>query len=158
MNGKIQKSLFWAVIMTEASHVFCCVFPTLFSLIGLLAGLGMIATLPPSMVALHAFMHEWEVPMIIGSGIVLTLGWAALWYGGRIDCHSTGCDHGTCVPRQKRAHLAMKIASVLFVVNVLVYSLIHRTDDAAIPQPVMQGAEQTSHGGNGAFGHEGHEH
>jgi hypothetical protein len=128
MNSKLQKSLTWAVIASESSHVFCCVFPTLFSVVGLLAGMGMIITLPPGMIALHNLLHEWEVPMILISGVILALGWLAAWHGEKVDCHSTGCAHGACAPRKKRAHLVLKIATVLFVCNVLIYTLVHRSD------------------------------
>ncbi len=127
MKQAIQKSLNWAVILSETSHVFCCVFPTIFSLIGILAGVGMFTVMPASLISAHNFIHELEVPMIISSGVILALGWAVTWYSGRIDCHSTGCAHGTCAPRKSRAHLVLKIATVLFVVNVVVYATIHRS-------------------------------
>lgn len=127
MKQSLQKSLNWAVLLSETSHVFCCVLPTVFSLMGLLAGLGVVATLPPSMIALHDILHHWELPMIIASGAVLALGWGATWYSDRIDCHSTGCCHGACAPRKNKAHVILKIATVLFVVNVAVYALIHRS-------------------------------
>lgn len=127
MKESLQNSLNWAVLLSETSHVFCCVLPTVFSLMGLLAGLGVVATLPPSMIALHDILHHWELPMIIASGAVLALGWGATWYSDRIDCHSTGCCHDACAPRKNKAHVILKIATVLFVVNVAVYALIHRS-------------------------------
>lgn len=129
MKQAVQKSLTWAVILSETSHIFCCVFPTVFSLLGLLAGLGIVGTIPGFMVTFHEFMHAWEVPMIVLSGVILAIGWAAVWYGDKIDCcHSTGCSHGTCKPRRNRAHLVLKIATLLFVFNVLIYSFIHKAD------------------------------
>ncbi len=128
MKTKIQKSLTVAVIASEGMHIFCCVFPTLFSLLGLLAGFGMIAALPPFMIAFHEIMHDWEVPMIAASGFILMLAWAVVWYSNKIDCHSSGCAHGECSPRKVRAHTILKIATFLFVVNVIVYTTIHRSD------------------------------
>jgi len=127
MNQKIQKSLIWAVILSESSHLFCCVLPTIVSLMGLLAGLGMVATLPAGVLELHEFLHAWEVPMIAMSGVILALGWLAIRYSDKVDCHSTGCVHGACAPRKSRAHLVLKIATVLFIFNVLVYTLVHRS-------------------------------
>lgn len=128
MKQYIQKSLSLAVIASEGMHVFCCVLPTLFSLMGLLAGLGVVAALPPSMIAFHDFMHDWEVPMIVASGIILALGWAAVVYSDKVDCHSSGCAHGACAPRKTRAHKILIVASVLFFVNVVIYFGVHRSD------------------------------
>ena len=128
MKETIQKSLGFAVIASEGVHIFCCVLPTLFSLLGLLAGLGVIAVLPPAIIAFHDVMHEWEVTIIAASGFVLALGWAAAWYSKRIDCHSSGCAHGACAPQKNRAHTILKFASILFVVNVLIYTTVHRSD------------------------------
>ncbi len=127
MRQSLQKSLTWAVILSETSHVFCCVLPTVFSLLGLLAGLGFVVALPPSMIALHEALHHWEVPMIAASGVVLALGWAAQLYGDKLDCHHTGCAHGACAPRKDRAHLVLKIATLLFAVNIAIYGLVHRS-------------------------------
>lgn len=145
MKESLQKSLTWAVILSESTHVFCCVLPTLFSLVGLLAGLGVVAALPPSMIALHEILHRWELPMILASGVVLALGWGATWYSDRIDCHNTGCCHGACAPRKNKAHLILKIATVLFVVNVAVYALIHRSGWLA---PVPEAAQVHADGEN----------
>lgn len=127
MKQSLQKPLVWAVVLSETSHVFCCVLPTIFSLFSLLAGMGVVAAMPAFLVDLHDILHSWELPMIIGSGIILALGWAAVWYSGRIDCHSTGCAHGACAPKKNKAHLVLKIATVLFVFNVLIYAGIHKS-------------------------------
>jgi len=128
MKQSLQKSLMWAVVLSETSHVFCCVFPTIFSVIGLLAGLGVVAVMPPFMVSMHEMLHGWEVPMIVASGVILAIGWLAVWYSDRIDCHSTGCAHGACAPKKNRAHLVLKIATVLFVFNVFIFATVHKSN------------------------------
>lgn len=126
MNEKLQKPLLWAVVLSESSHVFCCVFPTLFSLMGLLASFGLVIAMPGYMVELHEFMHAWEVPMIIFSGLILALGWVVVHYSAKIDCHHSGCGHAACGKSKKRAHLVLKVATVVFVANLLIYTFIHR--------------------------------
>lgn len=128
MRQNLSKSLTWAVILSETGHLFCCVFPTVFSILSLLAGFGMVAALPPSMVAFHDMMHHWEVPIIAVSGVILVLGWIADHYSRKMDCHDTGCGHGACAPRKNRAHIVLKIATALFLFNVIVYVTVHRTD------------------------------
>ena len=146
MNEKIQKSMVWAVILSESSHLFCCVLPTIVSLMGLLAGLGVIVALPSGVLQLHEFLHEWEIPMIAASGVILALGWIAIRYSDKVDCHSTGCAHGACAPKKSRAHLVLKIATVLFVFNVAVYVVVHRSDWFNEHSPLGQhGHEQVHH-------------
>lgn len=121
----------WAVILSETSHVFCCVFPTLFSLIGLLAGIGMVATLPPFMIELHDMLHHWELPMIAFSGGILAFGWGATLYSEKVETdhvHGPDCVHHHGDHKNKKVHLVLKIATVLFVFNVFVYTTIHRSN------------------------------
>lgn len=131
MRKALHKPLIWTVIASESSHLLCCVFPTLFSLAGLLSGLGFAVAMPAPMVELHEMIHRWEIPLIVLSGVLLALGWAALKYSEQVDCHSTGCAHGACAPKRSKAGTVMKIASALFVFNVVIYLFVHRTDLAA---------------------------
>ncbi len=133
----------WAVVLSETGHLFCCVFPTVFSLLGFLAGLGMIAALPPSMIAFHELMHMWEVPIIALSGVLLGLGWAVHHYSQQMDCHDTGCAHGACAPAKKRADIVLKIATCLFLFNVLIYAGVHRAGWA--PGPIAAPSGQADH-------------
>lgn len=123
---KLQKTLFAAIIASEASHVFCCVLPTIFSIISLLAGVGLVS-MPVWLSGFHDFLHQWELPMIALSGAVILLGWALYAYSKRIDCHNTGCHHGDCKPRKNIALTVMKIATILFVLNTAIYLVFHRS-------------------------------
>ena len=159
MKERLQKSLNYAVIASEGMHIFCCVFPTLFSLLGLLAGLGLVTALPPAMIGFHDFMHHWEVPMIVTSGIIQALGWAVVVYSQKVDCHSTGCAHGACAPRKNTAHKVLKIATVLFIVNVVIYFGVHRSHwfETGVGAALMHTEEGHDHGhdhGDNAHGAE----
>ena len=123
---KLQSKIYWAIIASETSHVFCCVLPTLFSVVSLFAGVGLIGTMPGWLESVHAALHSWEIPIIVMSGVVLALGWALDVYGRKVDCHETGCHHGPCDTRKKRAHMILKAATLLFIVNVTVYVVFHR--------------------------------
>ncbi len=151
--NKLQRTLNVTILATETSHIFCCVLPTVFSLAGLLAGIGLIGAIPPGIEALHDIIHDWELPIIITSGLVLALGWWVHDYAQKIDCHDgeNGCEHGACEPKKRRSAKILKVASVLFLINVSVYFLVHRP------------MEQHNHGGGGVHeahhhGHEGHSH
>lgn len=122
-----HNKLVWAVILSEASHVFCCVLPTLFSLLSLLSGLGLIVTMPTGLVHIHELLHHYELHMILFSAIVLIFGWWFYFYSKKHDCHQTGCDHRSCIPQKKRARKILIAASILFAINVSVYFGIHRT-------------------------------
>lgn len=136
MQEKHEKRLYWAILLSETSHVFCCVLPTLFSLLSMLAGVGLMATVPGWLVSFHEVMHGWEVPMIIVSAVVVALGWGLYFYSKKIDCHDTGCCHEPCGPRKKAANKILVAASILLVFNVSIYFGIHRGMNV---QPEMAG-------------------
>ena len=122
---RINKALGWAILASETSHVFCCVLPTLAGVLSLLSGLGVIGVLPAGMLEFHDMMHHWEVPMVIASGVILALGWGLYMISKRMDCHDTGCHHGDCTPKKNKSTLILKAASVLFVVNAIIYLTFH---------------------------------
>lgn len=133
MRQNIQKSVIWGVVLSEASHVLCCVFPAIFSLMSLAVGMGLAASMPSFMVHIHDLMHEWELPIIAFSGVLLVLGWVVTWYSDHAACcHSTGCSHGSCKPRKTKAHLILIAATALFSFNLVVYTFVHRSGIAPI--------------------------
>lgn len=123
---RIQTGIFWAVILSETSHVFCCVLPTLFSLLSLLAGIGMISSMPGPLVNIHETLHEWELPIVALSGLILATGWGLHRYSLRLDARQSCCAHGECAPSKRRSSTILKIATILFVVNVTVFLFFHR--------------------------------
>lgn len=131
---KARHVLTAAIIASEASHIFCCVLPTVFSLLSLMVGLGMVTAMPGGMVFLHEALHAWEIPMISASGGIIVLGWALHYYSMKIDCHDTGCGHGPCGPKKKTATTILKIATVLFAVNLLIYLVFHQGADIFMPE------------------------
>ena len=122
---KIQKSFFWAIIASETTHVFCCGLPTLFSVLSLLAGLGVMTAIPTPLVFLHEILHEYERPMIIFAGCILAVGWILDMISARLDCQTTGCHHPPCKPVKRKAHIVLKLATLLFIFNLIVYFGFH---------------------------------
>lgn len=154
---RLQKSIFWAVVAAESSHVFCCVLPTLFSIMGLLAGAGLIGVMPWPLAEMHDALHVYEIPIIVASAVLLALGWALHILSLRIDCHDTGCGHGPCTPAKRRASRILVIATCLFVANLTVYLVFHREYEphahdayahtpAAAAQPVHDVHDHDHHG------------
>lgn len=141
---KLQKTIYGAIIATEASHIFCCVLPTVFSALSVLAGLGMISAMPGWMVSIHELLHGWEVPMIIASAVVLGLGWLMYWYSKKMDCDDLGDGHEHCETKKDRASLILKIATLLFLVNVAIYGVLHRGMDIQ-PADVVEHIEGEIH-------------
>ena len=130
---KLQKPLNIAIVLAEASHIFCCVLPTIVSIMSLLVGVGVIGSLPFSMLVLHDLMHDWELPIIIGSGILIAFGWVVMIYSRRIDCHDAGCCHEPCTPKKRKSSRLLEIATILFVINITVYSVFHRGMGIEVP-------------------------
>lgn len=122
---RLQDTIFWTIMASQATHLFCCVLPTVISLLSLLGGAGLLTLLPPGFPALHETLHAYEVPLLLFSGAALLIGWGLHRLSVRLDCHSTGCAHGPCGPKKKNASLALKIASLLFFVNIVIYTVFH---------------------------------
>lgn len=147
----------WAVLVSECSHVFCCVLPTVFSILSVLVGLGLVGAVPVWMDALHHVMHDWEVPIILFSGLVVLAGWALHLYSQKLDCHDTGCVHGGCAPKKNRNLTILKIATVLFVVNVTIYMVFHRgLETFGVTEPAALHAHHDHTHNDHA--HHGHDH
>jgi hypothetical protein len=128
---KINKGLFWTVVASESIHVFCCVLPTIFSVMSLMAGLGMIATMPGLIDEAHHMIHEYEIPMMIVSGFILFLGWIIYGYSRFLSCSDEGstCCHEPCAPKKDRTKIFMIVATILFIVNVSIYFIFHAPMD-----------------------------
>lgn len=144
---KIQKRIIWAVIASESIHIFCCVLPTVFSIIGLLAGAGLLVVMPHGLEVAHDLIHSYEIPMIVFSAIIMMAGWGIYAYSRKLNCRTEGsCCHQPCKSKKDRTKTIMVVATVLFCVNVLVYFAFHRTHDI-YGQEVTgeQHIEQTEH-------------
>lgn len=122
---KLQKRLSLAIILSEMGHVFCCVLPSIFSVLSVFVSAGVISVMPPFMAVWHEAVHKWEVPIILFSGALLLVGWGLHRYSQSIDCHDTGCHHPPCTPQKKKSSKLLLVATALFTVNVLIYLGIH---------------------------------
>ena len=146
MSETKRKAIMWAVILSESSHVFCCVLPVLFSVFSLMAGAGMVSLMPGFLVDLHDMLHAYEVPMIMMSGLILAFGWGLHLYSKTINCSETGagCCDAPCAPKKDKVKWLLVAATLLFTVNVTVYTFVH------VPQ------DRAAHEGH--YDHHGHDH
>ncbi len=113
------------MVVSEVSHVFCCIVPTLFTVITFLVGMGLIGAMPMWMDGLHGAMHSYEIPLIITSGFILSLGWGLHLFTEKLDCHDTSCAHGSCKPKKKKALTILKFATILFLANISIFTIFH---------------------------------
>lgn len=136
---KISKNFGIAVLMAEFSHVFCCVLPTVFTILSFAANLGMISTLPVWLMDVHEAIHNFEIPIILASSAMVCFGWAAHFMSRKVDCHDTGCAHPPCTPTKDRNQKILIIASVLLVCNVIIFAVVHKNifNFSFLPQDVQ---------------------
>ncbi|OFW87474.1 MAG: hypothetical protein A3J37_04925 [Alphaproteobacteria bacterium RIFCSPHIGHO2_12_FULL_45_9] len=126
MQG-FQKHFGWAVVLSELSHVFCCVIPTLVTILSAFANVGLFIVSPDGMLMdIHNVMHAYEIPVIVFSGAMVVLGWVAHFLSRNVDCHDTGCGHPPCVPQKSKNSRVLIIASLLFAANIVIYFGVHR--------------------------------
>lgn len=150
-----EKMVSWVVLVSEISHVFCCVLPSLFTLFTFMVGIGMIGAMPFWMNGLHDIMHGYEIPMIIASAVMLCIGWAVHIISVKMDCRSTGCAHEPCKPQKKKNASLLKIASVLFLANISIYVFVHMKHDEAVHNASASSADNHAHNHHD---HHGHDH
>lgn len=122
---RVQGIFSWVVVLSEVSHVFCCVLPSLLSVLTIFVGMGIIGVMPVWMESTHHVMHDWEIPLIGMSAFILVLGWGLHFISKRIGCHDTGCGHGPCGTKKNKTAKTLKIATFLFVINVVIYLSVH---------------------------------
>ena len=139
---RLRSAIFWTVLVSETGHVFCCVMPTVISILSLLSGLGLISVMPAGLLAFHDFMHAWEIPIIAASAVLLVAGWALHWLSMKLDCHNTGCHHGACSPRKNKTSKLLWIATGLFAANLAIYGFFHFNK----PLPHTTTAAHETHG------------
>lgn len=126
MQG-FHKHLGWAVLASELSHVFCCVIPTLVTILSAFANVGLFIISPDGVLMhIHNAMHTYEIPVIVFSGAMVVLGWVAHFLTKDVDCHSTGCCHEPCTPQKSKNSKVLLIATLLFAVNIAIYFGVHR--------------------------------
>ena len=124
---RFHKHLGWAVLASELSHVFCCVIPTIVTILSAFANIGLFVVSPDGfLMIIHNQIHMYEAAIIVFSGAMVALGWVALLLTRKVDCHDTGCVHGDCVPQKSSNSKILIIATLLFIVNMAIYFGIHR--------------------------------
>lgn len=116
---RIQNTLHWVIVVSAASHIFCCVLPTVFALASFVTGLSMFSGLFPGFEHIHHIMHDYEMPLLVFAAVMLAIGWGVQYLSWKIDCHDTGCGHGSCKPKKRRAEKVLLLASALFSLNLL---------------------------------------
>ena len=141
MQG-FHKHFGWAVLVSELSHVFCCVIPTLVAILSVFANLGLFVMSPDgTLMIIHNAMHHYESAIIAFSGTMVAIGWIAHYLSRDVDCHDTGCGHPPCDPQKTKNSRVLMIATILFAVNIVIYFGIHRNVmhlDIFRPQPFAQ--------------------
>lgn len=114
------------MVLTGSSHVFCCVLPTVVGIVNVFANLGMFSLWVPQFTALHDLMHDHEMTILMVSGVMLGIAAIVDMISIQIDCHSTGCTHGSCEPAKDRATMILLVATLLFAFNTASYFFAHQ--------------------------------
>lgn len=142
---KINKTIYASIIASQVMHLFCCVLPTLLGVMSVVTGVGMVAALPGFLENAHHLMHDYELPMLVTSGLALLFGWLLYAYSLKFNCvKDGGCCHDPCEPKKDKTRLFMGVATALFVVNMGVYLIAHHPMD--------------THGHGESQGHHHHHH
>lgn len=150
--SNLHRHLSLAVLLSEFSHVFCCIIPTVFTVLSFAANLGMITTMPGILLDIHEHIHEYEVTIIVVSGLMLLIGWLAHLHSRKVDCHDDGCCHPPCTPQKNMNAKILIVATILFVMNISIYAFVHKNVLHLEMLAVSQAASAAKHD-DGALGH-----
>jgi hypothetical protein len=85
---KWQRSIAWSIILAESTHVFCCVLPTVVTVMAVLASFGAMTQMPVFILDLHAALHGYEVPVIIFSAPCWWLAGLCIQYQGALNARN----------------------------------------------------------------------
>jgi hypothetical protein len=154
--AKLQRGLLWTVILAESTHIFCCVLPTVITLLALLASFGAVAQMPVFILDLHEALHAYEIPVMIFSGVTLVAGWVVYAVARRIECRKDHCEpheNQTCAPLKDHTRTVLIVATFLLAINMTVYWSLHRPSEALLHE---QAAAAHSHEHHDH--HHGHHH
>lgn len=122
---KLSHYIHFGVLLSQLSHIFCCGLPVVVAVLSLISGAGLLGALPGVVEHYHEILHDWEEPILVFSGAMLALGWGLDIQARKVDCHDTGCEHPPCAPVKTKAHIILKLATVLFFVNLAVLMFSH---------------------------------
>ncbi len=137
----MHRHIGWAVLISEFGHVFCCVLPTVFTVLSFAANIGLVSMAPTWMMDIHEKIHHYELQIVAFSGAILAFGWIAYFYGEKTDCHSAECEH-SCNAHKKRNRTILTIASFLFAINLFIYAFVHKN---IFNLPYFPSAQETIH-------------
>ncbi len=119
--SKLQRTATFFSLVAELSHIFCCGIPMLVAVLSTIMQIG----LGGSFLFLHDLLHNYEIPIFIGSGLMLLLGLGLHYLSFYLDCRSTGCEHADCTPKKFRVGRVFIFAATLFAVNLTFFLLAH---------------------------------
>ncbi len=69
----------------------------------------------------HKFIHDYELYILIGSGLLLAFGFALHFFSYWMDCRANGCMHSDCSPKKFRVGWIFTIALALYAANLAFY-------------------------------------
>ena len=116
---RIQSAAGAVSLLAELSHIFCCGLPIFVAVMSAGSQIG----LGGGFIAFHGLIHNYEVMILIGSGLLLALGLALHYVSYRINCRTTGCAHDDCEPVKFRVGWIFAIALVLYGANIAFFIL-----------------------------------
>lgn len=105
-------------LLTSVTHIFCCGLPLVMSIIGLGTVIGL-----SGIHAIHDVMHQYEVDILIGSGILLAIGGIVQIIAWRLDCREDGaCTHTPCAPKKNKSLILLLLAATFYIINLLMFA------------------------------------
>lgn len=99
-------------------HVICCGVPLILSITSLAALLGVSG----GGIIDHVWFEQYELGLMIMSGVVLLCAVVAHYVSKRINCLEDGvCVHEPCEPKKNMAGRVLLVSSAIYAMNLMLF-------------------------------------
>lgn len=105
------------VLVVEFSHIICCALPMMMVFLGT----GAQITIGGTLLFSHEAIHHYEIPLFIGSALLLLIGFLLQNLHWFRFARPESCDGDSCRDNTLKMSIALKVALFIFVGNLVFY-------------------------------------
>ncbi|MEM8971411.1 MAG: hypothetical protein AAGD43_05015 [Pseudomonadota bacterium] len=115
--ARLKSTATTVSLLAELSHIFCCGLPIFIAVMSAGSQIGFGG----AFVVFHRFIHDYELHILIGSGLLLAFGFGLHIFSHWMECHSPEHNHHKSKPKRFRIGWIFSIALILYVANLSFY-------------------------------------
>lgn len=110
------------IAVTALGHVFCCGLPLMLSILGIFSAATSYSL--ETITGITAVDEYEDFALYFATGIIVFSG-LLQWVSARLDCHNTGCVHGSCSPAKRRSRRLFILSIALYAMSMFMHFMAH---------------------------------